>query len=1493
MKRVVQAGPAQERMWLLQEFDPANRSYHESLALDLRGRLDLTALRLALQDVVTRHEALRCGFRRRDDGEVMQVIHPYVPVRPSVVDLTSAPERVAAEIDSAITEPFALAHAPLLRCVVLRLGDDHHVLLFVLHHIICDEGSWVVLLDELFGAYTARLASGEPRLPPVSCQYPDHAEQERRRLRDGEGGASMAYWLRELAGDPPAYPLPYGVPPGGTGPAGEERAELPAPLYERVRALCRDRRMTPFMVLSAAFGYLLHRYGGLEEFVVGTPVTTRLRSGAFRAIGPFVNTCLLRMDLRGGPSVGAYLERCRTTVIGMLGHRDLPFETLASHRRRASGSNDATPFQVMFNVGSGATVPERIEHLSLDLSLLPTHAGHPKFPLSVLVDPADGRPSVVAEYDTTALSSAAVRSLLSHYAAAIEGMLAEPDTPLAAVELLGPDEKAVLEAWGRGPVRPIGSDATLPALLERRAADRPDAPAVRLLDMRLTHGELSRRSNRLARHLRRAGAGPEFLVGVLGARTPQTLVALLGVLKSGAAYLPMDHDHPPERLRDMLRDSGARLVLTGHDADGRHIAYDPALLGAARVLCLDCAAGDIAAQPDGPLEHRPAPDDLAYVIYTSGTTGAPNGVMVEHRALLNHAYAMIDAFGLGADDRVLQFSALGFDVAAEEILPTLLAGGCVEIAPHRVVSVPELTAHLGQAGVTVANLPTGYWAHWAAERRRLGTALPPSPRLVVVGGSPVPAAALRDWQAPGAEHVSVVNAYGVTEATITTTVEHITATPDTSGTGSVTVPIGRPVGGTVVRVLDGLMRPVPVGVAGELWIGGAGVARGYVGRPALTAARFVADPAGPPGARLYRTGDLVRWLPGGRLEFLGRADDQLDIRGHRVEPVEVSAVLAWHPGIAEAAVGLRDGRLVAWIVPAGEASGAPRELRDWLARRLPDHMIPSAWVTVPALPVSAGGKIDHARLPSPRTAPRSARAASGTVERRLTAIWERVLGRSPITPHDDFFALGGDSLSSLGVVAQAREHGLHLSPQDVLSRPTIAELSAVVTVEPPGPPPPEAPPDDSPVPLTPIQHRFFGLDNPAPQHWDQVIVYEVDRRIDIGLLERATIEVIDRHDALRLRFTRRQDGWRQTIGERGETSGPLVLPIDLSEVPPAGRMDVLDAHAARLQAGRSLAGGPLLFLLYGTTPPGQPDLLLLSVHHLAVDGPSTAMLREELFTAYDLRAAGQAMSSPPATVSYATWARWLAEHARDPAVLGDRGFWTAQAAPGGYRPPRDHVLGPADEGSVTVAGFRIDAATTDAFRAAFAGRVHEALLTALALALGEWIGAAGDLVVDLFDHGRRPADPGMDLSRTMGWFSSVFPLRVPIAPAADPARAMWEIGSRWRAVPHAGLSYGLLRHCHPDGPLVPPSPAQVSFNYLGSVEPGPRAVPLRQAPERRMRVRDDRALRPWALSFHAAVAEGRLGVRVVYSRDLHRPETVATLCERYRSAVSALLKAPV
>ncbi|MEU5783352.1 amino acid adenylation domain-containing protein [Micromonospora lupini] len=1499
VKRVVRASPTQERMWLLAEFDATNCAYNESLALDLRGSLDISALRLSLQDVTARHEAFWCGFRRQDDA-IMQVVHVPEPIDVPVIDLTSSPEpakALASEINSVITEPFSLERAPLLRCVLMRLNDDHHVLQVVQHHIISDESSWAILLDELFEAYAARLAGDEPQLPPVVYQYPDHAEQERRGIINGDTARSLEYWLRELASNPAMHPLPQNTAPGA-GPPGmgaEESITLPSELHQRVVALCRARRMTPFMVFSAAFGYVLHRYGGLDELVIGTPVTTRRHPDAFRAVGPFVNTCLLRMDFTGEQTVGGFLERCRSAVIGMLSHAELPFEMLVAQRRATTGSNDTVPFQVMFNM-SGTAHPERFQRLPMDVTLTRTHGGQAKFPLSVLVDTTLGRPRVVAEYDKAAFAPAVIRSLLRHYLAAVEGLLAEAGTPLSALNLLNAADRSTLDEWGHGPVRDIGHTATVPALLERRAALQPDAPAVAWRGRQLSYRELNSRANQLARHLRQADIGAEHLVGVLGSRSPQALISVLAVLKSGAAYLPLDPDYPAERLGFMVRDSGAGLVLTHHDAAGQHASADLSLVTGAWVLCVDCAADRIAEQSAEPPVHPPDQRDLAYVIYTSGTTGTPNGVMVEHRSLLNHAYAIVDAFALRPEDRVLQFAAMSFDVSAEEIFPTWLAGGCVEIAPQRLIAVPDLVAHIGSAGVTVANLPSTYWVQWAEERRHTTASalLPTSLRLLVVGSSAVPAGALRDWSAPGADRVSLLNAYGVTEATITSVIEHIVVDADPLGA---TVPIGRPVANTIARVLDRDLRPVPIGVVGELCIGGPGVARGYVGQPELTAQRFIADPVGPPGSRLYRTGDHVRWLPDGRLEFLGRRDEQVKIRGHRVEPSEVSAVLTEHPGIAQATVGQREGRLVAWVVTTGDGSDAtadPETLRRWLEQRLPTYMTPSAWISMEALPCSPNGKIDHARLPDPAATTAAAHAtsspATGLLQKQLVAIWEQVLGRSPIGVHDNFFVLGGDSLTSLRVVTEVRQHGLHLSPQDILARPTIAELSAVVTPARSTSPQRVPQPDDSLVPLTPIQHWFFGLTNPTPQHWHQVVVYEADQHLEVDLLERAAAEIIDRHDALRLRFTHHQGTWQQTVRARGENGPKVVHQVDLSTTPAEDHVSVLDARAAQLQIGRSLADGSLLILVYGTTPDGEPDLLLVSVHHLAVDGPSTAILREELLTAYSQLIAGQAVSLPPPTIPFATWSRWLAGHARSEAVLADHDFWAAQVAPGTRALPVDHVLGPADERSVGIDDLRIDAATTGAIRMAFAGRVQEALLTALGLALADWIGD-GELVVDLLDHGRRPDDPSIDVSRTMGWLTTIFPLRIPIAANASPTAALDAISARRRAVPNAGLSYGLLRHGRQDGLPMPPSPAQLCFNYLGLIERAPEALSLRQVPDRPMTVRNAAALRPWPLAFHTAIVGGQLATRVVYSRNLHRQETVAELCQRFAAGLAALAEA--
>ncbi|GIG93139.1 non-ribosomal peptide synthetase [Plantactinospora endophytica] len=1477
MKRVVRAGFAQERMWLHNRLG-GTTAYHESVAVELRGRLDVSVLRQALQDITGRHDVLRSGFEEHD-GVVTQVTRPYVPARCVVVDLADEPDPAAALENLLEVEPareFVLRQPPLLRCTVARLAADRQVLLFVQHHLICDEHSWGLLLAEVFGGYADRLDGIGPA--PAGGQYAEHAERERDRL---QGGRSLAYWRDALASGPVTHPLPQRrAATGDHRPAREVRLPIPAGVRDAVLRFARERRLTLFTVYFAALAYVLHRHSGAERLAIGTPVTTRTEPDTFSVLGPFINTCLLPVDLRGEPTVAEFLRRCRNAVVGMLEHRSLPFETLLNELRARPGTAAGDePVQVMFNLrefDERRVIPwaRRLERAGLDVALVPTRGVAAKLPLSVFVRADDGRPELVAEYDGARLAEATVRTLLVQQLAAVGEMIRASDGRLSDVDLLVGEPTG----WEQGPLRPTADGETVVGLISARVAERPDAPAVTDASRTLTYARLDDVASRLARRLREAGVGPDVVVAVAGSRSSRVLAALLGVLKAGGAYLPLDPAYPAARLAHMLRDSGARILLAEPGIAVPHVD------GVRTMPLADDGDASEGAAADKPVPG-PAPSDLAYVMYTSGTTGVPNGVMVEHRALANHAHAAVDAFGLGPTDRVLQFAPLSFDVSVEEIFPTWCAGGCVHVQPERLLTHHTLARLIADAGVTVANLPTAYWTQWAEQRRRAPDALPATLRLVVVGGSAVPAwAALR----PEDTHTVLLNGYGVTEATITSTTGPVDADPGGDGA---TAPIGRPVLNTVVRVLDERGRRIPAGVPGELYVGGAGLARGYIGRPDLTARRFVPDPFGAPGARLYRTGDRVRRLPDGRLEFLGRVDEQLAVGGHRVEPVEIEATLGQHPRLAASAVGLRDGRLVAWVVPAPDVPAPdPTALRNWAAARLPAHLVPRVWEPVAALPLSPSGKVDRDRLPRPgEVPPVPARfpAISDPTQRTLAEVWQQVLNRPSVGPDENFFALGGDSFASLRIAARAAEYGLAVDPRDVLRLPTVAELSTTVTIQDTTVAEPEAvdvTDGDGLVPLTPIQRWYFALANPTPQHWDQVTIVPLRRSLDVALLERAADIVVNRHESLRLRYAPAAGGWRQWLGP-SNGGGALVHRTDLSTMDSADRVDALEREAERLQRARVLADGPLLILLYGSTPSAEPDLLLVSVHHLAMDALSAHFLRDDLLDAYRQVATGDRPSSASPTLPYPAWARHLARYATSPAVRAAVPYWMAATAPGAVTVDVDHSTGPAEEGSVAFAFAHLDAASTTTLGTRFSGRLAEVALGALLWTVGDRAGR-GDVVVDVLDHGRRPADPSLDVSRTLGWFTAIFPLRVPVPPGADVADTVAETGERWRDVPHHGLSYGLLRYPPAGAPSVPASPAGLSFNYVGVVDRAPVASGTPAG--RPLRVRSPRALRSWPVSVFASLVDGALTLQFGYSRNLHRGVTIEALAAGCRDALRRL-----
>ncbi|MGI5274222.1 amino acid adenylation domain-containing protein [Nonomuraea sp. CA-218870] len=1021
----------QERLWFLQRFDPGDASYNMYLVLRLRGGLDTGALGEALDAVVARHESLRTSFADVD-GEPVTVVHPPGPVSCERLDLEGSPdaeeqaERLVADRTNA---PFDLAGAPPLRISLLRLGPDDHVLCFVLHHIIADGSSLGVLFDDLFALYLARVRGEEAELAPLRVQYGDIALWQRERDSGEAAEESLAYWRGQLA-DPPLLELPADLP-GGERPEGAFHSFLvPAELVSRLERLAQEHNASLFMVLVAAYQTLLARHTGQGDILVGTPWATRDRMELEPVIGYLTDTLVLRGDLTEDPSFSDLLGATRRTVLDAHAHRTVPFERLIGElgvpRDLRRNPLLATMIILHSQAGEG-TPPERVGDLGVELF----DGGYrqTKFDLSLETWRNEQGLLAVLGYDATRYHAATMEGLAARFEVLLRGIADAPGTPISQLPMLtDADDAAVRGAPARGDEDGRrGGAETVPALIERTVAATPDAPALLWGGEAMSYARLDAEVARLAAALRRRGVAEGCVVGVCLRRSAEAVVALLAVWRAGGAYLPLDPDYPDERLAFLVDDSGARLVVT--DAE-----LAPRLPGETVVLVSADESEDGDPRWSGgwsPVE----PADPAYVIYTSGSTGRPKGVLVEHGSLAGRVRWMREAYGVGPDDRVAQFASLSFDAHAEELYPALTAGAGVLLLPDGAASLPDALRTPAGGQVTVLDLPTAYW-------HRLTEALDdvtwPEPlRLVILGGEQVHAAAVARWRDRFGDRVRLVNTYGPTEATV------IATAADLDEADAVRrPPIGRPIGGTTAHVLGPYGEPVPPGFPGELCLGGEGLARGYLGRPELTADRFVPDPHGPPGARLYRTGDRVRRWPDGTLEFLGRFDAQVKVRGFRVEPGEVETALLTHPGVRQAVVTADGERLAAYVVgPAG-----PDELRAHLASALPAHLVPTAWVSLPALPLTITGKVDVAALPAPGPGPVAEFVAPRTDAEALVAgIWGELLGVEAVGVDDDFFALGGHSLLATRVAALLRNAlDTEVPIRTVFDQPTVAGFASAV-----------------------------------------------------------------------------------------------------------------------------------------------------------------------------------------------------------------------------------------------------------------------------------------------------------------------------------------------------------------------------------------------------------------------------------------------------------------
>jgi len=1251
---------AQQRLWFLDQLEPGLASYNIPTAVRLEGDLDVGALRRALTEMVLRHESLRTVFTE-SDGSPLQVILPASPVALEVTDLTSLPsgEREAEARRLAAEEaqtPFDLSTGPLLRAALIRISDSEHVFLLTMHHIVSDGWSLGVLIEEVGALYEAYVRGKESPLPELEVQYADYAAWQRGWLQGEVLDRQLSYWREQLGGAPPVLELPTDRPrPAVQSMRGATYGFiLGEELTAGIKALSRSEGVTLFMTLLAGFQALLSRYTGQEDVSVGTPIAGRTRGEVERLIGFFVNTLVMRTDLSGGPTFRELLSRVREVTLGAYAHQEVPFEKLVEELQPEREMSHTPLFQVMFilqNTGSGGA-SKGAEVSGLRMSGMEAESNTSKFDITLAMEEGRGGLGAAIEYSTDLFDAGTIERLASHFVRLLEAAVASPDLALSELPLLDQAERRslLLDFNDSGPS--LQPAPCLHHLFRQQALRTPDATAVVCSGLTLSYRDLDDRSDRLARRLQALGAGPDSIVGLLMGRSAETVVAILGVLKSGAAYLPLDPNYPGDRLSLMLEDSGSRLLLTEERLSG--------LLDAAEalVLCLDSEEEReaVAAQPAGPVESGASPDNLAYIIYTSGSTGRPKGVAIAHSSAAVLARWSQSAFSPEELSRVLFSTSVCFDLSIFELFAPLCSGGAVVVAKDAL----ELPLLGDEAGVTLVNtVPSAM-----AELVRQG-GLPESVLTVNLAGEALKGSLAEAVYVAGAGRVC--NLYGPTEDTTYSTWSEVA-----SG-GEREPVIGSPVANTRAYVVDGRLEPAPVGVAGELYLSGDGLARGYLNRPSLTAERFVPDPhATEPGSRMYKTGDVARWLSSGELEYLGRADQQVKVRGFRIELGEIEASLLRREGVREAVVVVRevsegDQRLIAYV--AGEAGLKTAELRVALRTELPEYMVPSQFVQLDALPLTPNGKVDRKALPAPQS---TGEATSGqfvaprTPAEELVALaWADLLALPRVSALDNFFDLGGHSLLATRLVSRLRRSfGVDVPLRSLFEWPTVAGLAAEaerLVREGAGLSAPPLLPAarDGELPLSFAQQRLWFLDQlePGLASYNIPTAVRLEGDLDVGALRRALTEMVRRHESLRTVFAESDGSPLQVI----LPPSPVALEVvDLTGMAAEER----EAEAGRLAAEEAqtpfdLSAGPLLRA--GLVRVGEREhVFLLTMHHIVSDGWSLGVLIEEVGALYEAYLAGEESPLPELEVQYADYAAWQRGWLQGEVLDRQLSYWREQ-----------------------------------------------------------------------------------------------------------------------------------------------------------------------------------------------------------------------------------------
>ncbi|MEO1348693.1 MAG: amino acid adenylation domain-containing protein [Cyanobacteria bacterium J06635_15] len=1491
--------PQQKRLW--QQQVSADGSYYAFCSILIEGDLQTEKLGSALQRIIRRHEILRTNFQTLPGMRIpLQVIAGNVEPLISEYDFRElSPTDQFTQLQLLCRQKnhqtFDLEQGSLFDISLVALDARKYLLLICLPALCADRATLDSLVQEISHDYAVCLYSQELSDELQPLQYADLAEWQNELFEGEEAKLGREYWQKKK--DSMAFAncqLNFENPTTSKLDFKPELFSLyfSAEQLVELDAIAAKHDASISELLQTCWYILLWRVTKSTEITIGTYCDGRNYEEIESALGLFSKFLPIYCHLEDQFRFSDVLKQTGEIIDEAFKWQDsFAWDQIAEFSEKVP---ETSFFAICFEFEEQSEIHSASD---ISFSIDKQYVCFDQFKVKLSCVRNSRGLSAELSYDSSLFRVDVIERLAGQFQKLIESVINKPESAIGQLEILSDcDRDQLLIGFNQTQID-YPPNKGIHELFETQANNSPNQIAVVFENQQLTYAELNLRANQLAHYLQKLGVGSEVVVGLYVERSLELIVGLLGILKAGGAYLPLDPALPQERVAFRLQDAQVSVLLSQQQL------VEALPEGETRLVCLDSQWKAIAQESGDNLRSEVRAENLAYVLFTSGSTGKPKGVAIEHRQLLNYTNAITQKLELSGCTSFATVSTFAADLGNTVIFPALCQGGSLHvISPERVSNPEALADYFSRHAIDCLKIVP---SHLAA----LLTASQPEQilpqRRLILGGEVCRWKLIEQIQSY-APNCLIFNHYGPTEATVGVLTYSLSAeTPHPAFQQGETVPIGRPIANTQIYLLDTYLQPVPIGVPGEIYIGGAGLARGYFNRPNLTQERFIPNPFNNSkfkiqSSKLYRTGDLGRYLPDGNIEFLGRVDHQVKIHGFRIELGEIEVTLRQHPAVQETAVLAREDpsgnqRLVAYLVPNKQSKLTTSELRSFLQEKLPEYMVPAIFVLLKAIPLTPNGKIDRQALPEPEAtrsgAARGFVAPRTGVEKVLADVWAQTLRLEKIGIHDNFFELGGDSILSIQIISRAHQAGLKLTPKQLFEHQTIAELAAVATTA-------KAVQAQQglvigQVPLTPIQHWFFEQSLPESHHWNQSILLEVRQALDLSLLKLTVQTLLEHHDALRLRFVLQESGWQQS-GSHPDAMTPLTW-LDLSTVSDAEQSLAITAAATELQASLSLSAGPLVQVAYFDLGANRSARLLWIVHHLAVDGVSWRILLEDFQQVYAQLSQGQKIHLPSKTTSFQYWAKRLQDYGQSEALQQESDYWLRQAGHTVIPIPVDFSDGENTVAVASVVSTALSQADTQALLQevpqAYQTQINDVLLTALLQAFAQWTGSCS-LLVDLEGHGREDLFDDVDLSRTVGWFTTLFPVHLQLEDLTHLGEALKTIKEQLRRIPKRGIGYGVLRYLN-DKTLTSwlhQPQAEIRFNYLGQIDQGFQgALGLALGSESGGAERSLAANRSYLLDINGIVAGGQLRLNWTYSKAIHQRATVETLAERCMEALRSLI----